>query len=62
DATAKLWDMSTRQEVFSFKGHSVQISSIAFSPDGVCLATGSWDKTWKLFCAAVSKGTLAHSR
>jgi WD40 repeat protein len=32
------------------KVHSKQICSIAFSPDGTVLATGSWDKTTELWC------------
>ena len=42
DATVKLWDLETRQEVSTFHGHAGLVTSVAFSPDGSALAsTGS---------------------
>ncbi len=35
----RLWDIQTKKHVNSFKGHSRDISSIAFSPDGNTVAT-----------------------
>jgi hypothetical protein len=34
DNTAKVWDAQTGQEVFSLKGHTNSVFSVAFSPDG----------------------------
>src|SRR5262249_14464747 len=36
-----LWDSSTGQELFSFRGHQAPVNSLAFSPDGRGLAAGS---------------------
>jgi WD40 repeat protein len=38
-----LWDLASRKEKTSFRSASMNIESVAFSPDGKTLATGSWD-------------------
>jgi WD40 repeat protein len=48
----KLWDMATRQEIASLKGHTYGVYSLAFSPDGKILASGSRDGTVKLWDVA----------
>jgi WD40 repeat protein len=45
----KLWEVSTEKEVVSLKPHKSNITCVAFSPDGSLLATGSWDRTVKLW-------------
>ncbi len=37
----RLWNIATRQQVGTLGGHASQVSSIAFSPDGALLASGS---------------------
>src|SRR5215475_13643459 len=49
DNTVKLWDVGTRQQLVTLKGHRSPVTSIAFSSDGKTLATGSEDKTIKLW-------------
>jgi WD40 repeat protein/tRNA A-37 threonylcarbamoyl transferase component Bud32 len=45
----KLWDVATRKEEATLVGHTHSITSLAFSPDGTMIATGSGDQTVKLW-------------
>jgi WD40 repeat protein len=44
NTTAKLWDLEGK-ELLTFKGHTSLVISVAFSPDGKTIATGSNDGT-----------------
>jgi len=48
DNTACLWDLQGNI-LQVFKGHEGGIRSVAFSPDGESILTGSWDKTARLW-------------
>jgi WD40 repeat protein len=41
DNAARLWDMATGKERVKFKGHSGAVTSVAFSPNGKLILTGS---------------------
>jgi NADH:flavin oxidoreductase / NADH oxidase family/WD domain, G-beta repeat len=45
NATARLWDAATGEEIRAVKGHEDLVLSVAFSPNGTQVLTGSGDKT-----------------
>src|SRR5438128_1148363 len=47
--TVRLWDWARGEVAVSLEGHTSSIWSVAFSPDGTTLATGSADETIKLW-------------
>lgn len=55
----QLWDINTNRCLKTWEGHSTRIRSVAFTPDGRQIVTGSEDKTAQLW--RVSDGELLHS-
>ena len=51
-----LYDAQTYQERALLTGHTDEVSSVVFSPDGRTLASGSWDNTIRLW--DVATGTV----
>ena len=41
----RLWEVATGENIATFWGHATDIQSLAFSPDGALLASGSYDGT-----------------
>lgn len=53
--TARLWDAETGLEVAALKGHMHLLTSVAFSPDGKSILTGSQDGTARLWDARMGR-------
>lgn len=41
----RLWDVATGENIHTFWGHTTDVQSLAFSPDGTMLASGGFDGT-----------------
>lgn len=45
----RLWDVATGENIRTFWGHTTDVQSLAFSPDGTLLASGGFDGTCLLW-------------
>ncbi len=55
----KVWDAATGTEALSLKGHTALVTSVAFSPDGKRIVSGSEDNTVKVWDAATGTEALS---
>src|SRR5262249_34496922 len=58
-AALELWDPSRGKELRPLRGHSLGVSSLAFSGDGKVWVSGSFDKSVRLWDVATGRETLA---
>ncbi len=52
DNTILIWDVSLGKSdsaLLSLEGHAGRVTSVAFSPDGKQIASGSWDRTIRIW-------------
>lgn len=49
DCAVKVWDTLTGKLIHTFEGHLAGISTVAWSPDGETIASGSDDKSIRLW-------------
>lgn len=59
DGMIRLWDWQTRQEIYTFTGHTGPIWDIQFAPDGGSLLTGGDDQTARLWDVQTGRERLA---
>lgn len=52
DRVVQLWDVATRRLVARLPGHEGKVKCLAYSPDGTCLASGSYDQRVRLWNVA----------
>jgi WD40 repeat protein len=57
DHAVKLWDINKGQEITTFQGHTDYVWAVAFSPDGMTIASGSGDQTVRLWDVSSRKQT-----
>ncbi|CAD6580986.1 MAG: proteinral transcription repressor, partial [Tremellales sp. Tagirdzhanova-0007] len=55
DTMARVWNVTTGQQVERLKGHKDSVYSVAFSPDGKCLVSGSLDRTLRVWDLSATK-------
>jgi WD40 repeat protein len=61
DCTVRLWDVATGRELQQLTGHTDDVNSVAFSPNGKILASGNgdilggWDTTVRLWDVATGR-------
>jgi WD40 repeat protein len=53
--TARLWDAETGLELATLQGHTNLLTSVAISPDGKSLLTGSRDGTARMWDAPMGR-------
>ena len=56
-----VWSVQTGQLLDRLSGHEGPVSALAFAPDGSTLASGSWDKTarlWNIFSRTATSEPL----
>jgi WD40 repeat protein len=56
DNTIRLWRVSDGAQLITLRGHTSDVTSVAFSPDGNLIASASSDRTIRLW--RVSDGVL----
>jgi len=51
DDTVQVWDATTGERTLTYHGHTNGVQALAWSPDGKCIASGSWDTTVQIWDA-----------
>lgn len=57
----RVWNVQTGQQLERLKGHKDSVYSVAFSPDGKTLVSGSLDRTLRLWDVSATKRAVEAS-
>ena len=60
--TVRIWNPETGQDLLTFKGHTKEVMSVAFRPDGRRLASASNDGTIKIWDPGTGQETANSHR
>jgi WD40 repeat protein len=55
DETARIWNATTGQPIFTLAGHKGPVLAASFSPDGTRVITASWDPPVRIWNAATGQ-------
>ncbi len=58
DATIRIWDLATGQQVLVLRGHHAAVNDLALAPDGAYLASASLDSTLRVWPSASQAGRV----
>ena len=56
DSTARIWDAESGQELVTLSGHTGDVYSAVYSPDGALVLTASGDNTARIWDAEQRRG------
>ncbi|KAF8155552.1 mycorrhiza-induced NACHT/WD-repeat protein [Crassisporium funariophilum] len=63
ELSVRVWDASTGADLRVLNGHTEGVNSVAFSPDGTLIVSGSWDRSvrvWDVLTGAELKVYIGH--
>jgi WD40 repeat protein len=55
DTTVQIWDAASGKTQLTYRGHTKQVTSLAWSPDSTSIVSGSFDKTVQVWNASTGK-------